>query len=195
MRIVIGVSGKIGSGKDEVAKYLVDKYKFLRNSMADPMKEGCKALFGFSDDQLWGDLKAEVDSFWHVTPRRVLQIIGTEMFRIHLIQALPEINWIGDNFWVYRWLKWYTDSKAERVVVPDIRFLNEALMINNLNNGQTKAFVIRVNRNVAHEKIVAEHKSENDLDDYKFNYVITNNETIDDLHHKINQIMWMNGIK
>lgn len=39
--IVVGVSGKLGSGKDTVAKYLIEKYNFEKVSLADKLKEIC----------------------------------------------------------------------------------------------------------------------------------------------------------
>jgi hypothetical protein len=54
MAHIIGVSGKAGSGKDTVGKYLVDHHGFIAMSLADEMKRFCKQVFGFTDDQLWG---------------------------------------------------------------------------------------------------------------------------------------------
>ena len=54
MSLIIGLSGKAGTGKDAVAKILVKEYNFVRVAFADPLKRICKEIFGFSDEQLWG---------------------------------------------------------------------------------------------------------------------------------------------
>ena len=41
-------------------------------------------IFGFTKEQVYGDLKDVVDSEWGVTPRKVLQIMGTELFQYDL---------------------------------------------------------------------------------------------------------------
>lgn len=195
--IVVGISGKIGSGKDTIADRLGLWYGFEKRSLAEPMKEGCKELFGFTHDQVYGDRKAEIDSFWQVTPRRVLQIIGTEMFRVHLPKVLPEIDWVEDKFWVKRWLKWYENCGRMRVMVSDIRFPNEAMMVQQFNQVEDhKGILIRVNRDMAGDSFVAQHKSETELDDFRtFDYVIENDSDIPHLWEKVDKIMEMEGIK
>lgn len=54
MAHIVGISGKAGSGKDTVAKYLVDNHGFIAMSLADEMKRFGKRIFGFTDNQLWG---------------------------------------------------------------------------------------------------------------------------------------------
>ena len=49
--VVIGVVGKAGSGKDTVARLIPNSKRF---SFADPLKEFCGKLFGWSKEQLWG---------------------------------------------------------------------------------------------------------------------------------------------
>lgn len=52
--MIIGITGQAGSGKDTIALHLVNKYRFVRVGLADPLKRICKEVFDFSDDQLWG---------------------------------------------------------------------------------------------------------------------------------------------
>jgi hypothetical protein len=51
---IIGLTGKAGSGKDEIAKILVAKHNFVTVSFADPMKRFCMEIFHFTVEQLWG---------------------------------------------------------------------------------------------------------------------------------------------
>lgn len=51
---VIGVTGPAGSGKDTAADHLVSHHRFLKISLADPLKRMARDVYGFTDDQLWG---------------------------------------------------------------------------------------------------------------------------------------------
>ncbi len=54
-KIIIGLVGEMGSGKDTVAKYLNEKYGVLLMRFADPIKETLKIYFEQStrEDQQW----------------------------------------------------------------------------------------------------------------------------------------------
>lgn len=51
---IITVSGKAGSGKDEVADLLVKEYGFVKIALADPIKRTALDIYDFSIEQLWG---------------------------------------------------------------------------------------------------------------------------------------------
>ena len=55
LQILIGITGRRGSGKDTVADRLVEKFKFEKYSIAAPLKKAIQNLFGFTHGQLWGD--------------------------------------------------------------------------------------------------------------------------------------------
>lgn len=52
--MIIGLSGKAGSGKDTIGALLVATYRFKRTALADPLKQICKDVFDFSYEQCWG---------------------------------------------------------------------------------------------------------------------------------------------
>ena len=52
--MIIGISGKAGSGKDTVADFLVRDYSYVKVALADEMKRICMRVFDFSYEQLWG---------------------------------------------------------------------------------------------------------------------------------------------
>jgi len=62
--MIIGFAGKKRSGKDTIANYLVNKYNFRRYAFGGPVKEVCRILFGFDDEQLYGDRKEELDGYF-----------------------------------------------------------------------------------------------------------------------------------
>lgn len=52
--MIIGITGKAGSGKDTVADLLVKDFSFVKLALADELKRICMRVFDFSIDQLWG---------------------------------------------------------------------------------------------------------------------------------------------
>lgn len=136
--MVIGIIGKKRSGKDTLAEHLIDSYNFERYSFADPIKDACRHLFGFTDEQLYGDLKDQIDYNWNVSPRVVLQVMGTEIFQYDIQERIPELKAIGRAHWVKLFEMWYNDrlileneinnfvdDGTFHVVIPDVRFQHE----------------------------------------------------------------------
>ena len=139
---VVGVTGLKHNGKDTVADHLCETYGYSRVAFAGPLKEVCATLFGFSHEQLHGSLKETPDVGWFgVTPRRVLQYIGTDLFRNHMSGLHPEFR---DEFWLQcaeRRIRKLLEDPEARVVVSDVRFPNECELIKRLGG-----IVIRVVR-------------------------------------------------
>lgn len=119
-RMLIGLCGTKGSGKDTVAGILLEQHGFLQYALAAPLKRVCKELFDFTDDQLWGGCKDIVDPRFHKTPRELMQKLGTDFVRCE----------IGEDFWLSRFEAWFaSNTLLERVVVSDVRFQNEIDLI------------------------------------------------------------------
>ena len=194
--MVFGVMGKKRSGKDTIADLLVNTYNFERYSFAIPIKEGCKHLFGFTDEQVYGDLKDVVDYNWGITPRVALQVIGTEIFQYDLHKHIPELKSVGRAHWVKRFEMWYNDKiiienemnnfvddGTFHVVIPDVRFQHEIDGIRKVGGKIIK--VVRPSLN-----FVDEHPSEmeqeliTDID-----YIVVNDSDIPTLYKKIDQII------
>ena len=130
--MIIGITGKKQSGKDTMANYLVKEYGFIKYSMAGPLKEGCKKLFGLTEEQVNGDFKETIDKRWGVTPRKILQVMGTEIFQYDLLERIPEFKSIGRRFWVLRFKQFCDDNPYANIVISDIRFLHESQAISQL---------------------------------------------------------------
>lgn len=137
--------GFIGSGKDTVAEILKNEFSFLqKDSFAAPLKDSASQIFNWNREMLEGSTKEsrewreQPDLFWseqlgyEVTPRKMLQRIGTEVFRENLHK----------DIWVLSLLRRAQQrSKTTTTIVTDCRFPNEINAIRN-NNG----LVIRVKR-------------------------------------------------
>ena len=190
--MIIGISGKIGSGKDTlsiVINYLADKsapdsfnrweqpleeYTYKNKKYAENLK--CMVCFLIGCNRI--DLEdrefkeKELGEEWDgLTPRKILQLLGTEAGReiIH-----PNI-WVNSLFADYT-----TDSNW---VITDVRFPNEAQAIKDRGG-----IVIRIERPGGESHCGGAHASETALDDYDFDIVINNDGTIEELIDKVKQL-------
>jgi hypothetical protein len=190
--MIIGISGKIGSGKDTlsiVINYLADKsapdsfnrweqpleeYTYKNKKYAENLK--CMVCFLIGCNRI--DLEdrefkeKELGEEWDgLTPRKILQLLGTEAGReiIH-----PNI-WVNSLFADYT-----TDSNW---IITDVRFPNEAQAIKDRGG-----IVVRIERPGGESHCGGAHASETALDDYDFDIVINNDGTIEELIDKVKQL-------
>jgi hypothetical protein len=138
--MIIGLLGFIGSGKGTVADILVSK-GFKKESFADPVKDAVSAIFGWDRALLEGDTKESrdfreaKDEWWsqktamHITPRAMLQIMGTEAGR--------------DTFHPDLWILSLEQrlKKNKHTVIADVRFPNECESIRKMGG-----FIVQVSR-------------------------------------------------
>lgn len=213
---LIGIGGKMQSGKDTTAKIIMDlkkdkPWKILR--FADSVKDiVCILLNCTRDDLENNDFKNKElgEEWWYyrnmisdynffgglyttkkdaeliagfssnktktilikLTPRKLLQLIGTECGR----------NIIHPNIWINCLKSKYDLYKNDyNIIIPDLRFNNEAEFIEK-NNGK----IIIVYRKIDNE---SDHPSETSLSISSDYSTIENNGTIDDLKLKIQIIL------
>lgn len=115
---IIGLLGIAGSGKTLVAKHLVDEYGYHRTRFADPLKTMLRAL-GLTEAEVDGDHKMRpMERFGGVTPRHMMQTLGTEWGRRR----------IHPDLWVDAW-KVAVANLPGPIVVDDVRFPNEAAAV------------------------------------------------------------------
>ena len=109
------------------------------------------------------------------TPRLLLQLIGTDLFR----EQLHPNTWVNASFANYLNNAW---------IFTDVRFPNELEAIKKRNG-----ITIRINRGLVERtgKMIQEpeHISETALDNAKFDYVIENNGTIKELIEQVKKIL------
>ena len=150
---IIGVVGFAGSGKDTLARQIID-YGYERFAFADTLKDMISIVFGWERELMEGETlesrewRETPDVWWEkklnwydeenmnmrslfprFTPRVAMQLIGTDLFRRHF----------NDNIWILS-----LENKIrniEHVIISDCRFPNEIKMIKD-----KKGILIRVDR-------------------------------------------------
>lgn len=184
--LVVGFTGIAKSGKDTSAKTIASTLeticgvKFEMLSFASPIREIGK-IFGYTDEQMSNQSLKETyldNKITNVTPRKFMQLVGTDMFR----------NCLDKDIWVR-----LLESKITTPIYPgqieclkrgsawkpcmvyfitDVRFPNEADAIRRHNG-----IVIKINReqccslgNSGWRK----HESEKSMDDIVPDYVWNN---------------------
>lgn len=180
---LIGFMGKKGSGKDTSADYLVKKYGYKKISFATPLKDAIQILFGFSDEQLYGDKKETIDDRWGTSPRKVMQYLGTDIFRNDINKIMPNIK---NNFWTnimeINYKNELLKNKNAKFVIADVRFKNEVDVIHKLGGK-----IIKIDRNTKHND---NHISENMMDKINdFDHIIDNTSSLNNLYKKIDLII------
>lgn len=186
--MIVGITGKIGSGKSTMANYLTSAHGYEEYSFAKPLKE-IGRLFGFSDKQLYGtqEQKLEIHPYWGISARYFLQKMGTDLFRDLLPTVIPEIKKGDNTIWVELFkLKYKEEPKL--YVVSDVRFLDEAKIIKDLGG-----IIIRTERN---NSVTSEsgnehlHKSELGIEKIVPDYVVDNNLlSISDMQRVVDEIL------
>lgn len=178
-KLLIAFCGYKQVGKDTSADYFVNNYNYIKYSFAMPIKEGVKYLFGFSDKQVYDEkLKDTIDIRYNVTPRKILQVFGTDIFQFELPKFIPELKSRKRNHWVLLFKEWYEKNKNLNIVISDLRFPHEAQIIKDLGG-----YVIRIHR-YGYNK--GKHISESEVDDIIPDFEIYNNGNFRDLYYFIN---------
>jgi hypothetical protein len=211
MYMIVGLVGFIGSGKDTAADYLVNFHEFRRESFANTLKDAAAAVFGWDRTLLEGRTKQarewreQVDPWWsqrldmpNLTPRWILQHWGTEVCR----------HGFHDDIWIAS-LENKLRTTTDNIVISDCRFPNEiasiraqggkilwvqrgplpewyntALAFNLGENGNMNWALSRAK--LAKLKI---HASETAWVGSRFDAVVDNNGTVDQLHENIKSLV------
>ena len=101
MKKIIAITGLKGSGKDTTADYIIKNYdNWEKDSFAGTLKDATSAIFGWDRKMLAGEtpedreIRETRDDYWseklgfEVTPRIVLQKLGTDCLRSHFHQNI-----------------------------------------------------------------------------------------------------------
>ena len=161
---ILGITGKMFSGKDTVAEFVHFAFRNSRiTSFAYPMKQMMIDYFGFTYEDLYTvEGKNRYNEFWGMTNREALQKIGTECFR--------------NNFHVDTWLKTMEvniiNDLTPIIIIPDVRFPNEAELIHALGGSILK--IIR--DDVKRDQNQMTHASETMIDQISYDMLLVNDK-------------------
>lgn len=176
---LIGITGKKQHGKDTLGQFFVNNYDFERLAFADALKEACRHIFGFTEEQLYGNKKEDIDEFWGVSPRTVYQYVGTDLFREQMYKIIPKT---GKNIWVDVIKKQILDKWKKNpnicFVITDVRFDNEVDMIRKMGG-----IMIKVVRSI--ENSDDNHPSESNVDSLSVDHIVLNNGSKTTMYNNI----------
>lgn len=209
MSSIIAICGFQGAGKDTIADYLCNFYGYKRESFANSLKDAVSVVFGWDRELVEGrtrqsrEWREHKDEWWSkrlkrdITPRYVLQNWGTEVVR----------KGFHNDMWVAS-LEHRLLSSKDDIVITDCRFPNEIKALKNIG-----ATVLRVKRgpepawyehaenfNAGQRRIgwalgqgalekANVHASEYSWVGSKFDVVIENDGTVDDLYTQLEQVL------
>lgn len=184
--VLLCVCGFQGSGKDTFSNYLVSNHGFVKFSFASATKDILSTLFGWNRALLEGDTKESrefreiVDPWWsdklgisNLTPRRALQLIGTDLFR----------KQFNHNIWTNclerKILSQIQSNPDLNIIISDCRFPNEIKMLKNIG-----FILIHIERNLP--IWFNEYKSGLDCEEAKLLHESETSWIRETFEHKIN---------
>lgn len=160
--MIIGLTGAARSGKDTIADVLVAR-GWEKMALADPIYAAMHAMFGWSREWIEQHKEEPVGPCGR-SPRYLMQTLGTEWGR----------QLVGESVWcdvLRARLRARTDTD---VVIPGVRFDDEAKLIHSLGG-----FVIKVYRPDAPK--VHAHESEKGVDRRLLDAAVVNDGTVERL--------------
>jgi len=194
--MIIGIAGKLQSGKSTLARYLVDTKGFKQISFARKLKELTADLYDWDITQLytsWKDQPLETPVAFGqkernklakmigaknpITPvdyvfksgREALQFLGTEVIRDY-----------NKNFHIEHLASTLGDTRYNHYVCDDLRFTNEFEF---LKSKDAKLIYV-----ASEQEKASDHVSENTLTEDMFTYTILNHQSINDLIRRFDRI-------
>ena len=178
---IVLISGKKQAGKNTVAEILKKELSLkgcnvIEMAFADPLKKMAQEVFRLTPRQIWnGAEKEKLDKRWGMTPREIMQKLGTEVGRS-----------IHSDVWVLNLCYRVKEANFEKncpnqtvVLVTDTRFPNEVEIPKKI---LSEIATIRVNRPGMPATAFDSHPSETSLDNYNdWDYFVNNFGTLEDL--------------
>lgn len=176
--ILIGLTGKKRSGKDTVAGYIKTYFEKQGKTVqieafARPIKDIMNQVFHISNETIELDKEVPIQKWGNRSPRVLMQTIG---------DALRKID--SDVFIKHMKHRIQT-SNADIFIISDIRFANEADLIQREQGGMI--WCIDAGLRIGDSKDT--HKTERGIPAKYFDYTLYNNESQDHLSKEVYQIL------
>lgn len=201
--MLIGIGYKKFSGKDTAAAYLVEKYGFVRRGFADALKEEVCKTWKKTIMTWWDGMTPAEHEQWHDYQESIasasgescqtdlihwLVYIAKPPFIVSLLQEHgTELRRNEDpTYWIDAFQGWWDAlnraSKTLNLIIPDVRFPNEARFIK-FNRG----FLIELNR-ATDVSAFGQHSSESG-GGILWDYTIDNNGSFADLYSNLDRVL------
>jgi hypothetical protein len=178
--MIIGLTGKARSGKDTIGGHLVDRYGFIKVSLAEPIKRVVQDVFCLTDLQTYDEIEREkaIERWPDWTPRKLFQFVGTESFR----------ELIDPQIWVKSlWFRVQDELKSNpdaHFVVTDLRFPDELDYLKDVTGTDIVFKTIKVTRPNCDGNVgISGHATESH--DLITDFTIANDSDIAALHSKV----------
>lgn len=159
---IIGLVGRSRVGKDTVASFFADTHQARK--LAKPVKDACKALYGWTDDEVEGPAKEELDPKYGLTPRVAM---------VHLTQAIRSFH--DGGFFTRRLFEFWDGTP---IIITDVRYYQDIEAIHK-RGGVT----IKITRDGA-----PRHDFETEIDHLYTTYEISNNGNLEALRSQIDRL-------
>lgn len=191
---IIGIGGKLASGKDAISDHLVEEHGWVKLGMSDALGEALYQLDPFVPVEKKFLLFFKKISFIRYSTlfdevgytqakvndevRRLLQKLGTEVGR----------KIIGESTWtdiVVRRADAAIEAGAPGVIITGIRYPNELGMITEDLAGE----LWWVHRPRLAATVNAGHSSETSVSETDFDRTILNDGTLEDLYQKVDDLV------
>lgn len=196
MNYLIGISGRKHHGKDSVADGITSLatgyalpagISIERHAFAEELKETCKFLWKLTEEQVNGDLKEVIDPRYGITPREIMQRLGS------FVRSIDPETWVRIvTRKIEAGRKWHdlmtgADSAIDHGpqphhldVITDCRHPNEAVAVRALGG-----VIWKVVRPEASSNDLSAHESETEIDRIEPDVLIRNDGSLDDLRHAV----------
>lgn len=199
MTKIVGIGGRLASGKDCIADYLVEEHGWVKLGMSDALAGALYTLnplvstrVRFLGIPLWvkhvryqevADRVGYVEAKTLPEVRRLLQVLGTEVGR----------NMIDEDVWtdmMVKKVRSLISSEVPGIIVTGVRFENEIEAISDELSGALW-WVVRPS---LEDGVNASHPSENSVSASDFDVEIWNTGTLEDLYEKVRGLVILQGI-
>ena len=112
---LIGIAGRARTGKDSVARFIIAAIGGYQYALADPIRAMLVPLGINLSDPYWQDRKEDIIPALGVSPRRMMQTLGTDWGR----------NMVNPEIWTLL-AHARLICNGPGMVISDVRFENEA---------------------------------------------------------------------
>lgn len=196
------LSGWCGSGKDLAADYLVKNKRFTKMSIATELKKLVSDTYKFDYNltmtQEGKRTLIDIGYNGNTTVKKTVRnlLIDEALYRKKQMNEDLFISHLIGKIDCFDLESKLADQHLKDIVIPDFRFLNEYSYMNSHfdtqlanilnNNNKTRIITVRINRFKAP---LIQCDSESQLDNFKFDYVISNKTSISSFYSKIENIL------